>query len=215
MNDFLKSPQIEENCVEYELYFPFDEQVNEEKFLETIEEKSIKIFSHIQPWLLDYIWNKEHFNLRIKRGDDSDPSYPFLAGSTTFADCIEDEWFIVFLLKEISLIFPECVIRVFDNDGDFLLIEAALYLPEWITPENSQNRVYIHNGKYHIVPIPKTPADFGVFPAGQLSIQKAVEIVRKSSHLTVQKGRIQSAMQERVSGYVTDIKGAKYPKGCV
>ena len=31
--------------------------------------------------------------------------------------------------------------RVEDNDGEFLLIEAADYLPKWLSPETSENRV--------------------------------------------------------------------------
>ena len=31
--------------------------------------------------------------------------------------------------------------RVYDNDGQFLLIEAAEHLPAWLGPENSENRV--------------------------------------------------------------------------
>lgn len=40
-----------------------------------------------------------------------DPSYPFLHGRTRFGDCIDDEWFIVFLLREISTKFKDVVIR--------------------------------------------------------------------------------------------------------
>ena len=31
--------------------------------------------------------------------------------------------------------------RVSDNDGEFLLIETADYLPDWLEPESAQNRV--------------------------------------------------------------------------
>lgn len=31
--------------------------------------------------------------------------------------------------------------RVEDNDGEFILIEAADFLPKWLKPENSCNRV--------------------------------------------------------------------------
>lgn len=34
-----------------------------------------------------------------------------------------------------------CVCRVEDNDGEFLLIEAADYLPKWLNPDTSENRV--------------------------------------------------------------------------
>lgn len=30
---------------------------------------------------------------------------------------------------------------VFDLDGEFLLIEAADYLPSWVKPQNAENRV--------------------------------------------------------------------------
>lgn len=33
--------------------------------------------------------------------------------------------------------------RVEDNDGEFLLIEAADFLPKWLGPDNSANRVNI------------------------------------------------------------------------
>lgn len=31
--------------------------------------------------------------------------------------------------------------RIEDNDGEFLLIEAADFLPKWLDPDNSANRV--------------------------------------------------------------------------
>lgn len=34
-----------------------------------------------------------------------------------------------------------CECRVDDNDGDFILIEAADYLPKWLNPDTSENRV--------------------------------------------------------------------------
>lgn len=33
------------------------------------------------------------------------------------------------------------LVRIYDADGDFLLIEAAQVLPPWVTPDNSENRV--------------------------------------------------------------------------
>ena len=36
---------------------------------------------------------------------------------------------------------PEHACRVFDTDGEFLLIEAADHLPSWLTPTTAVNRV--------------------------------------------------------------------------
>ena len=33
--------------------------------------------------------------------------------------------------------------RVNDSDGEFLLIEAADYLPKWINPDSATNRVSV------------------------------------------------------------------------
>lgn len=32
---------------------------------------------------------------------------------------------------------------MFDSDGEFMLIEAAEFLPSWVKPSNSENRVRI------------------------------------------------------------------------
>jgi hypothetical protein len=64
-----------------------------------------------------------------------------LNGRTNYGDSVEDEWLIVYILLEISKKNADLWIRVFDTDGEFLLIEAANVLPKWLKPEISENRV--------------------------------------------------------------------------
>lgn len=75
-----------------------------------------------------------------------------LIATTCFGDNIEDEWFIIYVILELSKKYPHLIIQITDNDGDFLLIEAADYLPSWANPENTENRVskinYIYNFCY-------------------------------------------------------------------
>jgi hypothetical protein len=60
------------------------------------------------------------------------PAHPlFLWGSVNFGDNIEDEWFITWLLLELTRSFPVSA-RIWDNDGEFVLIEAAYALPRWL-----------------------------------------------------------------------------------
>jgi hypothetical protein len=54
---------------------------------------------------------------------------------------VEDEWLIVFLLRELSRNFSDLWIRVSDSDGEFLLVEAANALPRWLNPEIADYRV--------------------------------------------------------------------------
>lgn len=131
-----------------------------------------------------------------------DPPYPFLFGATRFGDCIDDEWFIVYLLHTISTYIPESVISLLDNDGDVILIEAALDLPAWLDPSNSDNRVYLHQGQVHIIPLPNTPAAILQVPTtGRLLREKAIDQVRHNQHLTLASTSIQKAIQDRMHRY--------------
>lgn len=62
-------------------------------------------------------------------------------GVTHFEDNIQDEWFIVSLLFEITKQIPDIIVRVVDSDGEFILIEAAEHLPKWANPETCDQRV--------------------------------------------------------------------------
>jgi hypothetical protein len=65
----------------------------------------------------------------------------YLHGLTNYGDSVEDEWLIVYILRELSNRFPQLWIKVVDADGEFLLAEAANALPRWLTPEIADNRV--------------------------------------------------------------------------
>jgi hypothetical protein len=65
----------------------------------------------------------------------------YLHGLTNYGDSVEDEWLVVFILRELSKQFPNVWVRVVDTDGEFLLIEAANALPPWLNPEIADNRV--------------------------------------------------------------------------
>lgn len=47
----------------------------------------------------------------------------------------------VFILQQLTKEITGLVARVYDVDGEFLLIEAADYLPDWANPETCENRV--------------------------------------------------------------------------
>ncbi|KAL2553927.1 Protein SGT1-like protein [Forsythia ovata] len=123
--------------------------------VEELQSLHLQILNHLTPYTSPYIWQHQPFTLS--------PSFnpiPHLSGHLRFGDNLEDEWFVVFLLFETSRSFPNLSIRVWDSDGDFLLIECAFHLPKWINPDTSPNRVFIRRGLLHIV----SPSHFPTIP---------------------------------------------------
>ena len=117
-------------------------------------------------WLKDYIWQRQGFALEVQK-EDGEVCMPtrrtitneltslsgvsLLRGRTEYGDSIEDEWVIVWLLRELSKKFNDAWIKVSDNDGEFLLIEASGSLPSWLEPDVAENRVWINNGELQII----------------------------------------------------------------
>ncbi|GFP90683.1 protein sgt1 homolog at5g65490 [Phtheirospermum japonicum] len=115
----------------------------------------IQILNHIAPLTGPYIWQHQPFSLSVALSP-----VPHLSGHLRFGDNLDDEWFVVYLLFEISKTLPNLSIRVWDSDGEFLLIESAFHLPKWLSPDTSTNRVFIRRGLLHIIPksiFPSTP----------------------------------------------------------
>eukprot|EP00128_Syssomonas_multiformis_P009183 Colp12_sorted_trinity150504_noHs@11917 len=97
---------------------------------------------YIQKIAGEHIWQKDGFRLTVRRQENS-ASFA-LYNKSRVGDNIEDEWFITYLLFELSKAHPEIVISTSDTDGEFLLIEAADVLPSWLDPDTSINRVFLH-----------------------------------------------------------------------
>ncbi|KID78447.1 Protein ecdysoneless [Metarhizium brunneum] len=140
--------RIPENYVEYDLFL-----VQQKKGcrtllqeLEMLRKSAINICNTVTK---DHIWQRDDFHLEMK----SSEGMTYLHGMTDYGDAIEDEWLIVYLLRQLTQSFPDLWVHVADADGEFLLIEAANVLPKWITPEMDQNRVWIHDSKLLIIPL--------------------------------------------------------------
>jgi hypothetical protein len=118
------------------------------------------------------------------------------------------------MLKEISKRYEEAVIAVSDNDGDFLLIEAAMQLPSWLDPSNSDNRTYIHQGNLHLIPLPKSPAEILHIPNGKLTRSRAVDIVRSQIVSTKAPVALEDAAFYRIKGYPNKVVEERHRARC-
>ncbi|KAI8913171.1 SGT1 protein-domain-containing protein [Entophlyctis helioformis] len=168
-----------------------------------------------------FLWHKEPFSLALVDGPapapgartQGAPTPAHLAGSTRFGDSLDDEWFVAYLLFAITQRFPDLVATVTDTDGDFLLIEAAECLPDWLDPTTSANRVFVHRGQLHIIPPSATPApphSPKSLDPPPLALETALRLIADPSVPTLASQPIQDAIRAKTSAYPAAIAANKH-----
>ncbi|KAJ3750022.1 SGT1 protein-domain-containing protein [Lentinula detonsa] len=148
MEIFNRIPAISEDTLQYTIYPPTE--LADHTSTTTLA-ASIQTYTEslLPP---DFLWHRDAFEVKVVSDPDLETKAYILEGRMRVGDCVDDEWCTVWLLKEISAKW-DVAISVSDSDGDFLLIEAADVLPRWVKPTNSQNRVWIHRSRLHLVDI--------------------------------------------------------------
>ena len=194
-----------ENVVEYKIYSIRLDGVENENNV-NLEDTLYDVLSYAQTLIGDYIWQNDCFNLtcqELKQPKEMEHSekFKFLNGSTNFGTNVEDEWFIVYLLFSITKEFPQLFATVSDNDGEFLLIEAAEYLPKWLEPDTSGNRVFINQGNLHIIPLPSKPSEITELPTGKLTVYQALKILKTNLEKTVALPWVQDPILKKIQEY--------------
>lgn len=96
----------------------------------------------------------------------------------------------MYLLYQITKEIDGVIARIIDSDGEFLLIEAANYLPKWANPEVCTDRTYIYQGALHIIP---------------LNREASIQQIRKHPKLTCASDDIQNSILNRIKGYPQSI----------
>ncbi|KAJ3677139.1 hypothetical protein LUZ60_002863 [Juncus effusus] len=172
----------------YSLYPPLSPSLPAPTLLSALSSLHLQINALLSPFLSSYLFHRDSFSLSLCLSP-----LPHLSGKTHFADSISDEWFIVSLLFVVSRSFPDLVIKVWDSDGEFLLIEAAFYIPDWLDPETSANRVFVKNGELHIVPKE-------VYSKEQ-SLEEALKAARDERIETRASEQVQKSIQRKIEGY--------------
>ncbi|XP_030012488.1 protein ecdysoneless homolog isoform X2 [Sphaeramia orbicularis] len=208
--DGIQRRVVQEDTVQYRLFLiqPVGSTAQaEERLTHLIEE----ILAKVATFLTEYIWQHQPFNLKYHPEKDV-PAH--IGGSTQFLDNVEDEWFIVFLLQRITEAFPELAASIEDNDGEFILIEAADYLPKWINPDTSENRVFLYRGQLHILPCPSNSSSVG-FPKNVVpSVAQALMLLSTHPEACRASTKISSALRKRLEGYPEKIQTGLHRAHC-
>lgn len=80
-----------------------------------------------------------------------------------------------------------------DSDGEFLLIEAAEYLPNWADPRTCQDRVFVYNGEIHVV------------RGNNISCFEMLANVRQKPDISRMPDEVQAALKKKISIYPEEI----------
>uniref|UniRef100_A0A671YXV8 Ecdysoneless homolog (Drosophila) n=1 Tax=Sparus aurata TaxID=8175 RepID=A0A671YXV8_SPAAU len=207
--DALQRRVILEDMVQYKLFLV---QSNSQQTDEHLPQLVDEILAKVAPFLIQYIWQHQPFNLKYHPEKGDVPAH--IEGQTQFGDNVEDEWFIVYLLQQITEAFPELAARVEDNDGEFLLIEAADYLPKWLNPDTSENRVFFYKGELHILPCPSKSSPVGISKDVVPSVAQALALLSTHPVACRASPKISSAVMQRLAGYPEKIKANLHRAHC-
>lgn len=141
--------QVVDNFCDHWIFFPAGTEASDNHR----DRRMKRCVDRIKELSAEYLWHRDPMEVAVDNGQS-------LRGRTYFGDCIEDEWQIVRILRQISIEQPDLLLRCVDNDGQFLLIEAANELPRWMmAPERMENRVFIRKGRLLIIPRSALPDD--------------------------------------------------------
>ncbi|KAI1632037.1 SGT1-domain-containing protein [Biscogniauxia mediterranea] len=188
--------RLPDNCVEYVLFL-IDSTLDARTLLaelENIRKAAVQLCSRIAS---EYIWQRDSFQLQVKRDGD----LVYLHGTTDYGDSIEDEWLIVYLLRELTKSFPNLWARVFDSDGEFLLVEAANVLPKWLSPEIDSNRDWIYQGTLQILPLSASSGE-----KRPLSLREAIDHIKRKPDSLLHSTFIEAEAFYRLEKYPAQIK---------
>jgi hypothetical protein len=201
--------RLPDDCVEYMIHV-IDQNLVTASTIRGRLNDILKAANAMKKKLLkDYIWQRQGFELSVHpkvdlstSANSSQRATPHLSGRTDFGDSVADEWLVVYLLHELSKQFADAWIRVYDTDGEFLLIESANSLPKWLNPEIAENRVWINNGHLKIIPL-KDDA-----PARNLSTTQALSFIRESPDELLVDSAIEKEAFHRLREYPSAISSS-------
>lgn len=207
--------RLPEDCVEY-LIYAINAELQSAAAARRRLSQILKAANELKKKLLkEYIWQREEFELKLfpQLADQSprlsdgkhieDPKgTPHLRGRTNFGDSVADEWLIVYLLFEVSKNFTDAWIRVYDTDGEFLLIEAAKTLPKWLNPDIAENRVWMSNGHLRVIPLDESST------SRNLSLQDALAFIETQPDKLVISPFMEDEAFRRVREYPSAISSS-------
>jgi hypothetical protein len=182
--------KLPDDVVEYTVFI-IDSRLSDIQIRERLQAFQRALTVLEKKFLKEYIWQRDSLALDLVREEHQ----WLLKGRSNYGDSVADEWLIVYFLRELSKEFKDAWIRIYDSDGEFLLIEAANALPKWLNPEVAENRVWINSHRLLIIPLGKEED-----PAPLTQVQ-ALQIIDETPARPQQYGKVEKEAFHRLAGY--------------
>ncbi|KAI4930662.1 uncharacterized protein J4E92_004494 [Alternaria infectoria] len=182
--------KLPDDVVEY-MVFIIDSRLSDIQTRERLQAFQRALNALEKKFLKEYIWQRDSLKLDLAREEHR----WLLKGRSNYGDSVADEWLIVYFLRELSKEFKDAWIRIYDSDGEFLLIEAANALPKWLNPEVAENRVWINSHRLLIIPLGKEEEP------GPLTQAQAIQIIEATPARPQQYIKVEKEAFHRLAGY--------------
>lgn len=128
--------------------FHINPMLTEEEIRDELQRVYKDLTVRFEPWVDHYIWNEGPVKFQLEQQN----GLYYIYGELMFGDYFNDEWLVTQILFELSKTYEDLYIHLSDNEGEFLLIEGADNLPDWLEPKNARNRDWINHGRILIIP---------------------------------------------------------------
>ncbi|TDH71522.1 hypothetical protein CCR75_007261 [Bremia lactucae] len=204
------TPTVDDNETRYCFFLPCSTCFqNDAERLEVATQQCSAFLSFAAQQTHAFIWHKHHFHLDVI---STTRGRYILSGRTCVGDAIQDEWVIAKLVFDITTTFPGVVGRIFDSDGEFLLIESAEALPDWVTPQSSDGRVFVVNGKLHVA---RTTAENYTNNKQELYDEDALRQVLEVESNTEASAAVQRLIRHKLNQVPTYMRANRHGVRCL
>ena len=136
-------PDLTANILYYELYVQNEDQGREiVQFLK----------GEVSTPLRHYIWHHDVFQISACDHELNGQKHALVGEMNLSEDSGgTDEKIVTSLIVRATQTHKATLGRIWDSDGQYLLIEGAQHVPDWLTPDVAANRVWLKDGQVVIL----------------------------------------------------------------
>ncbi|KAG7878321.1 hypothetical protein KL905_003838 [Ogataea polymorpha] len=144
----------------------------------------------LRPYIDHYPWHVRPPNYELVHD-----KHCFLYGELEYGENMDDLWVVASLLFKFTSRSENIYLHLYDQDREFLLIEAAHQVPGWLEPECASNRIWINTRR--VVCIPKEYCE-----GRNLDLEEALAFLQSASYrLEVLSDVTEELVRKKIANY--------------